>query len=268
MQRDRDFPTLRDWLSAGPFALALSSGFFGFFAHCGALSALEEEDLLPARLGGSSAGALVAAAWAAGLDSLRLASILLRLRRRDFWDPVPGPGLLRGRRFRDLLRAALPADSFERCRRPVALSAYDVLQRRTRVFERGALVPAIRASCAVPLLFHPVWIGRRPYLDGGIADRPGLAGLPAAPRVLYHHLPSRSRWGRGPGRQPLLPSRPGLLSLVVPDLPRTGPARLQVGRHAFECARRAMRLALDRPVAGAVLRVPGDPGSLLNPAEA
>ncbi|HYW03069.1 MAG TPA: patatin-like phospholipase family protein [Gammaproteobacteria bacterium] len=265
MQRETDRPTLREWLSAGPFALALSSGFFGFFAHCGALSVLEEEHLLPARLGSSSAGALVAAAWAAGLDSLRLGSILLGLRRSDFWDPVPGPGLLRGRRFRDLLRGALPADTFEGCRRPVALSAYDVLQRRTRVFERGALVPAIRASCAVPLLFHPVWIDRRPYLDGGIADRPGLAGLPAAPRVLYHHLASRRRQRGGRAG---LPARPGLLTLAVPDLPRTGPHRLQAGRHAFECARSAMRLALDRPVAGAVLRVPGDPGSPLCPAGA
>ena len=30
---------LEDWLRAEPFTLALSSGFFGFYAHCGALQA-------------------------------------------------------------------------------------------------------------------------------------------------------------------------------------------------------------------------------------
>ncbi len=35
-------PTLREWLSEEPFSLALSAGFFGFFAHAGFVSALEE----------------------------------------------------------------------------------------------------------------------------------------------------------------------------------------------------------------------------------
>jgi len=42
--------TLRDWLRAGPFTLAMSSGFFGFYAHAGFLSVLEAEGLLPARV--------------------------------------------------------------------------------------------------------------------------------------------------------------------------------------------------------------------------
>jgi hypothetical protein len=50
--------TLRDWLRGGPFTLGLSSEFFGFFAHAGVVSVLEPEGLLPARVVGSSAGAL------------------------------------------------------------------------------------------------------------------------------------------------------------------------------------------------------------------
>lgn len=34
-------PTLRDWLRECPFAMGLSSGFFGFFAHTGVMTALE-----------------------------------------------------------------------------------------------------------------------------------------------------------------------------------------------------------------------------------
>ena len=40
-----------------PFTLALSAGFFGFFAHTGFLSALEERDVRPHRVVGASAGA-------------------------------------------------------------------------------------------------------------------------------------------------------------------------------------------------------------------
>ena len=51
-------PVLADWLAEAPFTLTLSSGFFSFFAHSGLIAALQEADLRPARITGSSAGAL------------------------------------------------------------------------------------------------------------------------------------------------------------------------------------------------------------------
>src|SRR5215831_14799966 len=84
--------TLREWLAAGPYTLALSSGFFGFFAHAGVMSVLEEEGLLPGRVCGSSAGALVGGLWAAGVAARRICDELLALRREHFWDVRPGLG--------------------------------------------------------------------------------------------------------------------------------------------------------------------------------
>src|SRR3954463_15684284 len=95
--------TLGAWLREGPFSLGLSSGFFGFFAHTGLMTVLEDEGLLPARLTGSRAGAPVAGLWAAGLSASTLRNELLALRREHFWDPAPGLGLLRGRLFRERL---------------------------------------------------------------------------------------------------------------------------------------------------------------------
>lgn len=239
--------TLRDYLKEGPFALAMSSGFFGFFAHTGVLTVLEDEGLLPRRVSGSSAGALVTASWAAGLDAPSLAAELEGLRRSDFWDPGFGPGLLRGRLFRQRLARLLPELRIERCRVPCAVSVFDVARRRTHVLDAGDLPSAIHASCAVPLLFHPVWIGARAYLDGGILDRPGLEAMPASePRVLFHHLASKSPW-----RTKLtMPKRPGMVTLTLGELPRSGPFKLDEGRRAFAEARRAMRRALDRPIEG------------------
>lgn len=244
--------TLADWLARAPFALTMSSGFFSFYAHTGFLTALEDAGLSPARISGSSAGALVGAAWAAGVDASRLAGELERLERRDFWDPGIGPGLLRGRLFRDRVEGLISARTFDACRVPVGVSVFDVAARETRVLDAGDVAPAICASCAVPVLFQPVRLGGRSYLDGGILDRPGLAGMPESePRVLYHHIASRSPW-----RMKLaMPSREGMLTLAIDGLPRAGPFRLHEGRRAYRAAREATRRALERPVIGSVLVV-------------
>jgi NTE family protein len=237
--------SLREHLREAPFALAMSSGFFSFFAHTGFLTVLEDEGLLPSRVSGSSAGALVTGTWAAGLDAPDLARELLQLERRDFWDPGMGAGLLRGRLFRARLERLVPRARFETCRVPVALSAFEVRSRSTRVLDSGDLGAAIQASCAVPLLFHPVAIGGRSYLDGGILDRPGLAGMPEGePRVLFHHIASKSAWRTkldGPRRR-------GMVTVVLQDLPRSGPFRLDAGRQAFRAAREAMKRALDETI--------------------
>lgn len=247
--------TLRDWLRERPFALSLSSGFFGFFAHTGVLTVLEDEGLLPSRLTGSSAGALVGGLWAAGLAAPDLRDELNALRREHFWDPSPGLGFLRGRLFRERLLRLLPVRTFEACRVPLAISVFDVLSGRTRVIDEGEIAPAIQASCAVPGLFHPVWVDGRPMLDGGIADRPGILGLPEGERVLYHHLASRSPWRRRGSPSLALPRREGLTSLVIQGLPRVGPFRLPEGMRAFAAARAAARAALDAPIADGAVEV-------------
>jgi NTE family protein len=246
-------PTLRQWLSAGPYTLAMSSGFFGFFAHAGVVLALDEAGLPPAGFCGSSAGALVGGLSAAGLPSPRLRDELLQLRRQDFWDPALGPGLLRGARFREKLAALLPAVTFEACPRPFACSAWDRDRRETVVLSRGALAPAIHASCAVPLLFQPVALEGRRLLDGGVGDRHGLRGAPGPgpggepPRILYHHLTSVSPWRRRSSPALRIPARPGLRAVALPGLPRLGPFRLGRAGEALRQAAEGLRRALDAP---------------------
>lgn len=246
-------PTLRAWLQSHPFSLALSSGFFGFFAHTGVMTVLEEESLLPTQLAGSSAGALVAGLWAAGLPAARLRDELHALRREHFWDPRPGLGLLRGKLFRERLESLLPVKTFAECRAPLAVSVFDILTRKTWVVREGLLAPAIQASCTVPFLFHPTWVEGRPTLDDGITDRPGVEGLPREGRVLYHHLATRSPWRRKGSPSMEIPRREGMTALVIDDLPRVGPFRLEEGPRAFEAARAAARRAMDRPIEAGVV---------------
>jgi NTE family protein len=243
------------WLAEEPFALGMSSGFFGFFAHCGMLAALEERELSAVRVSGSSAGALVAGVWAAGRSAAEISEELLALERRDFWDPWPGLGLLRGKLFAQLLEGVLPVRSFDNCRVPLAVSTFDLLGFGTRVLDSGSLAPAIQASCSVPLLFHPVWIGGRPLWDGGVSDRAGLAGMPNGQRLLFHHLASRSPWRRKNSRSMEIPRRPGLVALVIDELPRLGPFALEHAPAAFAAARDATHRALDTPIRAQAVRV-------------
>jgi NTE family protein len=243
---------LGDWLGAAPFSLAMSSGFFGFYAHTGMLQTLTAHaGARPTLVTGASAGALVGGAWGAGLEPAHLAERLLGLRRDDFWDPGLGIGLLRGRKFDRLLRDLLPVDAIEHCGRPVAISVFDIVARTTQVLRTGDLSAAIRASCAVPGMFHPVWIGKRAYWDGGILDRSGLAGIASGERVLAHHLISRSPWGS----ELSIPRRAGMVTLVLDGLPRSGPYKIAAGHRALELAREATRRALDLPVVDGIVRL-------------
>lgn len=242
--------TLQAWLEAEPFTLTMSSGFFGFFAHCGTLKALEEHGLIPRAVSGSSAGALIVSCWAAGLSAEDIARPLSTLSKDEFWDPWPGLGLLRGRKFGAKLRDMLPVHRFEDCRVPVALSIFDVFTVSTRVVQSGDLIRAIRASCAVPGLFHPVWMGARPALDGGLRDRPGIQGIAPGDRVFYHHLVDHgvplAQQKRDLLRQ--IPRRPNMASLAIFHLPRLGPNKLSARMEAFEKAYEATCEALQRPL--------------------
>jgi NTE family protein len=246
--------TLREWLKEAPFSLAMSSGFFGFFAHAGVAAVLETEGLRPQRMSGSSAGALIAGLWSAGVPTEKIRAELLSLKRTDFWDPWPGAGLLRGKLFREKLKELLPVMSIEACPTPCAVSVFDLWSRRTTVLTSGSLARAIHTSCALPVLFQPVWIDRRPYTDGGLADRPGLAGLTSGERVLYHHLASRSPWRSTNDPALRMPERPQTTTLVIEGITRVNPFALDRGARAFEEAARATQVALDKPLDGSVAR--------------
>jgi NTE family protein len=279
-------PLLADHLRSAPFELILSSGFFGFYAHAGVIDALEEAELRPSLVGGSSAGALVAGLWAAGLDAATIRDRLLGLRREDFWDPDPllgvghhlplpaelrallsppqgyekrGPGLLRGQAFDALLDAAfaeLGVRTFADCRIPLRVVVHDLTQNKPVVLEQGELRPAVRASCSLPGLFQPVHIEGTLYLDGGIADRAGILAATPGTRLLYHHLPAKSPWRLVMRGQNAPPVRPDMYIVFEPGLPRLGPFSLELGARAHELARAATRRALRTPAHLCASRTP------------
>lgn len=237
--------TLREWIDEGPLTLALSSSFFGFFAHCGVVDALYATGFRPRKITGASAGALVGAALASGLEPNDLQRLLFSLKRQDFWDPAPGPGFLRGRKFRSLLQAHL-VDSFHRTKVPFECAVFDVLEWKTKFLSEGSLPLSVVASCSVPFMFHPVRIGTQLLVDGGIFHKSGVSPEDKNDRVLCVYLESDRSFYERPAQFERLPKNHRVLRFT--RLPQILPHRLDTGRsamrEALERTRRALRLPM------------------------
>jgi NTE family protein len=231
--------TLREHLRKEPFTLALSSGFFGFFAHCGVALALGEENLHPAKVTGSSAGAIVASAIAHDVSLGDLKSTFRELKKSHFWDPSIGVGILRGEKMEGLVREILQGRPRKKA---LAISVFDIFARKTKSFDDGDIPRLVRASCAVPMMFHPVRHEGRYYWDGGILDKMALAGVGRRERVLVNYLPGEA-YERN-HRRDFASLAPNQGALVIRGLPAPGPDALERGLQAvdvaYECAREAL----------------------------
>lgn len=156
--------------------LALGGGALGA-AHAGVLRALRERRILPRVVVGTSAGALVGAAYAAGLTPDQIDEAVRRATWSDFgsFRPSLRLGLLDSAALIDTIRL-LGGERYgenpriEDLRLPFAATATDLRTRSLVILDRGPLAPALRASMAVPGIFPPVVTGAQILVDGGLAD--------------------------------------------------------------------------------------------------
>lgn len=170
---------LHQILSGEDYALALSPGFFRFYAHIGILQALEERGCLrPSHVTGSSAGAMVGGFLASGMSPTEMIKTVLDIKRADIWDIGGMGGLLKGQLFHDMLVRHLPVPTIQECRYPFGATTFDLMGLRTRCLTTGCLATAMRTSCTFPGLFQPVMIEGSPNIDGGVFDGVGLMALP------------------------------------------------------------------------------------------
>ncbi|KRE24049.1 patatin [Bosea sp. Root483D1] len=165
--------------------LVLGSGGARGLSHIPVLEALDELGLKPALIAGSSMGAIVGAAYAAGLsgrdlrahveasfrDRARVIARLLEARVgkiADLWRGGLGnPVLIDGERLLDLFWPQAVPDRFEELGIPFLCVATDYHLHDEVIIGSGPLTPAVAASLAIPGLIRPVTIGGRVLIDGG-----------------------------------------------------------------------------------------------------
>lgn len=159
-----------------PVALALGAGGARGLAQIGVIEALQARGMNIVTIAGTSSGALVGGACAAGkLAELRdwmlgtSRSNMLRL-----LDPGFGrPALFTGDRLVRALRDVVGEPRIEDLPIDFTAVAVDLVRQREVWLRRGDLWDAVRASFAIPGIFTPFEVHGRELVDGGL-----LAPLP------------------------------------------------------------------------------------------
>jgi NTE family protein len=151
--------------------LALSGGAARGMAHVGVLRALLENDIRIDCVAGTSAGSIVAGAFASGMPIEEIAEFGRSLRWRDIGRMTMSRlGVQSNERLEQYLRARLPITKFEDLPVPFAAVATDLKTGNAVVMKDEGDVPfAIRASCAIPGWYVPVLDQEgRQLVDGGL----------------------------------------------------------------------------------------------------
>ena len=169
-------------------ALALGSGGARGLAHIAVLEALDDLGVKPVAIAGASIGALIGAAYAAGMRgkhirhyAISLAHGRSEIRRRlmqsragtlsDFFAGAFSQATqMDAEKFcAQFLPEQVPAD-FSALDIPLTVMATDLYRRQEVRLASGLLRTAVAASIAIPGLFRPVVIDGRILIDGGTTN--------------------------------------------------------------------------------------------------
>lgn len=170
------------------FALALGGGGARGLAHVVVIESLDELGIKPVAIAGASIGAVIGAAYAAGLSGKEIrryavdlahdrAAVMSRLMRSR----AAGLNKLFGAGFGDatrldgekLCQQFLPEQllgDFQSLQIPLLVVASDLYRRREVIFTEGSLKSALAASIALPTIIRPVVDGDRILVDGGATN--------------------------------------------------------------------------------------------------
>ena len=170
------------------FALVLGVGGARSLAQIAVIEALDEMGARPAAIAGSSFGALIGAAYAAGMTGkqMRRHAIALAHDRGGIFSrliaaraaplaqwltaPLGNPVMMDAARFCELFLPEAVPDDFAALTIPLTVIATDLHGRCEVAYSAGALRPAVAASMAIPGLFRPVEIDGRVMVDGAAVN--------------------------------------------------------------------------------------------------
>ena len=185
--------------------LVLGGGGARGAAHIGVLEVLERLRVPVDCVAGTSMGALVAGAWAAGLSPAQMREQLAAADWADMFLDNPGyvelslrskslarrflpgsetgiqnggavtpPGVVSGQKIKLFLNHLVRADTgepvIERLPLPLSIIATDIGNGERVVYRDGSLTQALRASMSVPGLMAPLEYRSRKLVDGGLVD--------------------------------------------------------------------------------------------------
>ena len=163
-------------------AVAFGCGGARGLAHIHIIEALDELGIRPVAIAGSSIGAIMGAAMAAGMSGAEIRDYTLATvgNRPAVLNKLWGlrPASVRKFRFGQfnlerILRAFMPSafpEDFSELHIPLKVVTTDYYSQAEVLTEKGELFPVLAASAAIPAVFMPVKVGERVMIDGGIMN--------------------------------------------------------------------------------------------------
>ena len=161
-----------DWIfGKKKIGLVLGGGVARGIAHIGVLKVIEEFKIPIQYIAATSAGSMVAAMYASGLEVPLIEEIALRIS----WGRIVKlaffrPGFISGEGMRELMEKYIGVKKFSELKIPLAAVATDIKTGEAVVISTGDVAKAVAASTAFPGIFTPEEYGHHVVVDGGIAN--------------------------------------------------------------------------------------------------
>jgi NTE family protein len=151
--------------------LALGGGAARGIAHIGVLKVLKAQRIPIDFIAGTSAGSLIAALFAAGVDPNDLEKKAQRLGWMRFLGmSIDKKGPFSGEGIENYIESTIGDLKFYELKIPLAIVSTDLRTWTKVVFKEGRVAEAVRASTSIPGVFSPVKLGDRLIADGGILE--------------------------------------------------------------------------------------------------
>ncbi len=152
------------------YGLALSGGGARGIAHLGILQALEENNIKPSVISGTSMGALVAVGYGLGKTPKEMLAVINREIKPLTLSTINPRrmGLFNLKKVEKLFHEWAPVDNFNTLKIPTFITVTNLNTGHFEIKSKGPLIAYTIASASIPLLFNPVIIDGTYYVDGGL----------------------------------------------------------------------------------------------------
>ena len=152
--------------------ISLSGGGSKGIAHAGVLQFLQENDIKPSTMSGTSAGAIIVAMYALGKTPKEILDFFQSIyffHWKHF--TLKKPGIIDSDSFKIYFKAIFGDLKIGDLPIPIKITATDLVKGKLKVFDENTKVTdAVLASASFPGMLSPYTIKEKLYSDGGILN--------------------------------------------------------------------------------------------------
>lgn len=153
--------------------LALSSGGIRGIAHIGVVKVLIRNNIPISYIAGSSAGSIVGAYLATYGEVETLEKKLIENSKELaplFFDFSFNEGFINGDKINIYLKSLFKDIDFSKTKIPLYVVSTDLIKCKSIIHSSGKLLPAIRGSISIPIIFKPLKNQSQILVDGALSN--------------------------------------------------------------------------------------------------